>query len=79
MFNPRKHNQWDVYTPLAQKILDTYYVALSQTELGNYFSAIVLNDKDEKLEKRKHALSEEFPEIGFAGKNIVDYLASIFR
>lgn len=79
LFNPRKHNQWDVYTPLAQKILDTYYVALSQTELENYFSAIVLNDKDEKLEKRKHALSEEFPEIGSAGKNIVDYLASIFR
>lgn len=79
LLNPRKHNQRDVYTPLAQKILDTYYVALSQTELENYFSAVVLNDKDEKLEKRKHALSEEFPEIGSAGKNIVDYLASIFR
>ena len=77
LFNPRKEHQRDVYTPLAQKILDTYYIANSQDELDKYVLEVIKNGNDIKAQARNKAVSEEFPDIGHAGRTIVKYLEDV--
>ena len=77
LFNPRKERQRDVYTPLAQKILDTYYIANSQDELDKYVLEVIKNGNDIKAQARNKAVSEEFPDIGHAGRTIVKYLEDV--
>lgn len=77
LFNPRKLKQMDVYTPLAKRILDTYYIANTQEELDLLFKKIVINEIDEKKEKRKELLNEEFLNIGHSGEYITKYLHDV--
>ena len=77
LFNPRKECQWDAYTPLARRILDTYYIANSMAELKKYVGQLLIDMSDEKLEKRKKLIYEEFPDIGNAGQMIVNYLQDV--
>lgn len=79
IFNPRKKRQDDVYTPLAKKILDTYYVTRTKEELIQNIDKVVLNNFDEKLEKRKKVFNEEFGDIGYSGEKITQYLHSIIE
>lgn len=74
LFNPRKKKQEEVYTPLAKKILTTYYIAKTEEELKEYFFTVVFEHKDPKKKARQELLKEEFGNIGHAGEYICDYL-----
>lgn len=74
IFNPRKKHQWDAYTPLAKKILNTYYIANDVCELEQYFQDVVVNDNDIKKESRINLKQAQFGNIGHAGQYICDYL-----
>lgn len=74
IFNPRKEHQEDVYTPLAQKILDTYYVVHTEEELLQQIKTIVFDKKDYKKKQREQLVMQEFGNIGHAGEFICEYL-----
>ncbi|MBQ6408930.1 MAG: CDP-glycerol glycerophosphotransferase family protein [Butyrivibrio sp.] len=74
LFNPRKERQMDSYTPLAKKILNTYYVTHTMEELEENWGKVVINGNDAKRDDRKKVLESEFGEIGKAGEYICDYL-----
>ncbi len=74
LFNPRKKRQWDSYTPLAKKILDTYYIATDEKQLRDYIEQVIFQSLDSKKEKRKCLLQSEFGSIGKAGDFICGYL-----
>ena len=74
LFNPRKKKQMEVYTPLAQKILDTYYVTKNAEELSENLQRILGENIDIKYTARKQVLQEQFGNIGYAGKYICEYL-----
>lgn len=74
IFNPRKKNQEDVYTPLAQRILDSYYITKTEEELDAAINEVVLRRIDVKKEKRELLLKSEFSSIGNAGERICKYL-----
>jgi len=79
IFNPRKRKQDEVYTRLAGKILDTYYVTRTEDELEHAIREIIIGGKDSKKEKRRQLLSKEFPNIGNAGKYICSYLKQLIE
>ena len=79
VFNPRKKHQWDAYTPLARKILNTYYIAHDACELDRYFQDIVVNNNDSKKEGRINVKNAEFGSIGHAGNYICEYLTNILE
>lgn len=79
LFNPRKKHQWDAYTPLAKKILDTYYIANNADELDQYFNDIVVNNNDSKKECRINIKQTEFRNMGHAGEYICKYLTAIMQ
>lgn len=74
IFNPRKKQQMECYTPLAREILGTYYIAESRESLEKLFQEVIIQKNDIKLEKRKCLFDEEFNNIGNAGQYICDYL-----
>lgn len=74
IFNPRKIRQDDAYTPLAKKILDTYYIARTKGELENYIEEIIMKGIDLKKEKREAVFNSEFKNLGHAGKYICEYI-----
>ena len=74
IFNPRKKHQWDAYTPLAKKILNTYYIANDVCELEQYFQDVVVNDNDIKKESRINLKQAQYGNIGHAAQYICDYL-----
>lgn len=74
LFNPRKRKQEEVYTPLAKKILDTYYIARTEEEFKKYILDIVINGEDSKEEQRRNVWQAEFGNIGSAGRYICNYL-----
>lgn len=76
LFNPRKKHQKDTYTPLAKKILDTYYIAENVTELKKYFQHIILDGCDGKKSIRQNVLKSEFKMEGSIGKRITSYLTN---
>lgn len=74
IFNPRKKCQDEAYTPLARKILDTYYIVRTREELEEYIEIVILNGNDPKYEQRRECLKTEFSNVGNAGKYICEYL-----
>ena len=74
LFNPRKKNQEEVYTPLAKSILNTYYIAKNQVELLDYMSQVIIGGEDPKKSMRQELLKAEFGNIGHAGEYISNYL-----
>lgn len=74
IFNPRKRNQEDVYTPLASKILDSYYITRTEEELTDAMQKILIEGIDFKRSDREKVLSSEFNTIGHSGKFICEYL-----
>lgn len=74
IFNPRKERQIECYTPLARKILDTYYVTESEESLKEMLQEIIIQGNDKKMGKRKKLFDEEFSNIGSSGQYICDYL-----
>lgn len=74
MFNPRKKKQEEVYTPLAKKILETYYVCRTKGELEKAIQEVVFERKDVKGEARKSLLQNEFKSWGHAGAYISEYI-----
>ncbi len=79
LFNPRKKNQEDIYTPLAKDILNTYYVANCWNELEKEFEETVIREHDWKLEKRKELYRKEFGDMGEAGKKICQHIVEQIR
>ncbi len=77
LFNPRKKKQMEVYTPLAKKILDTYYVANTSEELQEYLNQIIIKGLDTKKPKRRNLIDEEFGNIGKSGRYIYEYIKSV--
>ena len=74
LFNPRKKHQLDSYTPLAKKILDTYYIVNSSEELNAIVDKVIFKGIDEKRTKREYLKNTELANIGHAGKFICNYL-----
>lgn len=74
LFNPRKKRQEEVYTPLARKILDAYYIVNTKEELNECVEKIILNKEDEKRPIRKQLIESEFYNLGHAGKYICEYI-----
>lgn len=74
LFNPRKKRQEDVYTPLAQKILDTYYIVKSKEELDDCIEKIIYKNEDDKYSMRKLLVESEFYNMGHAGEYICEYI-----
>lgn len=74
IFNPRKEHQDEVYTRLAKKILDTYYITRTKEELESMLQKIIIERIDSKIEKRRQLLEREFLNIGHAGEYICNYL-----
>lgn len=79
LFNPRKQNQDDAYTPIAKEILNTYYISRTKEELERYIKTIIFENKDEKKELRKKMFETEFEDIGNSGKKICEYLKNQIR
>ena len=79
LFNPRKINQEDIYTPLAKDILNTYYVANCWNELEKEFEETVIREHDWKLERRKELYRKEFGDMGEAGKKICHHIVEQIR
>lgn len=77
IFNPRKENQWNAYTPLAKKILDTYYVVQDEAELRDSIERVVISGHDSKKKDRELLMKQEFSNIGKAGAYICHYLENI--
>lgn len=74
LFNPRKTRQWDSYTPLAKKILDTYYIANDEIQLRSFIEKTIFNCDDPKKNNRENVLRNEFGDIGNIGEFICAYI-----
>ena len=74
IFNERKKRQMDVYTPLAEKILSTYYIVNSWKEIKSNMDKIILSLIDEKKDIRVELYNSSFGEIGMAGVNIKNHI-----
>lgn len=77
IFNPRKKNQEEVYTPLASKILDSYYVTRTEKELLDAIQNIIIKGNDYKRMIREEVLKSEFGTIGHSGEFICSYLKKV--
>ena len=77
MFNPRKKRQADVYTPLAQSILNSYYVVKTEYDLRESIENVILQNMDPKREERERLINAEFGNLGHAGEYICNYLKRI--
>ena len=64
----------DVYTPLAEKILSTYYIVNSWKEIKSNMDKIILSQIDEKKDIRVELFNSSFGEIGMAGVNIKNHI-----
>lgn len=74
IYNPRKKRQDEVYTPLARKILDSYYVVRAKEELSEYIQDVVVGGRDDKKALRESILKSEFENFGHAGESICEHI-----
>lgn len=79
IFNPRKERQDEVYTALAKKILDTYYITRTKEELEQTIQQVIIKGKDPKKSMRMQVLNEEFPNLGSAGEKLCGYLKGLIE
>lgn len=78
LFNPRKLKQDEVYTPLASKILNTYYVTRTREELFDNIENVIIQGNDTKRKEREELFDAEFSNIGHSGQYICEYLKQQF-
>jgi len=74
IFNPRKNEQEEVYTSLAKKILQTYYVVKDEKELDEKLQQVIIKKCDERRGEREFVLQSEFGNIGKAGELIKEHI-----
>lgn len=74
LYNPRRKNQDDGYTALANSILDTYYKAYNKDEIGTLFNQLVCKKNDIKFADRKKLNSQVFGGIGSIGESIKEMI-----
>lgn len=77
LLNPRKKNPLDAYTMVTKEILDTYYLCETLDEIKENFNNLLIEEMDEKKDKRDETLKKVFPNIGGAGQFITNYLQNV--
>ena len=76
---PDPSNLLRYYNNLGKKILETYYLCLSWSEVETALTKVINDGVDVHLEERKDILNSEFLNIGTSGEFIVKYLEDVLK